>query len=135
MNRVLLVLLLAFTSLAIADRPKTGKLTGHVSLGPISPVERPGHKQRVPPEMYKHYQISVTQPGPHNGMMKSHMLRVVATLKLTSDGDFSTDLPPGEYRVEVRAEPSPMHLPPSQTVTISAGKTTRVTFSVDTGIR
>lgn len=136
MNRLLLALFLALASFAVAHNTKTGKLVGHVDIGPLTPVERPGHKQKVPPEMYKRYKVTVMQPGPHNGQMKSHMLRLVADLKLNSDGDFSTDLAPGEYRIEVHAvSPNSRPMPEAKTVNITAGKTTRVTFSIDTGIR
>ena len=134
MNLIASCLLFAASVAASATEPKLGRLVGHVDIGPISPVERPGVKVKVPPEMYKHYTVLVTQPGPHNGQMKSMMIRLVARLKLDSNGDFSTNLRPGEYNLKV--EPTnKITRSDAKTVMIKAGQTTRVTLSVDTGIR
>jgi hypothetical protein len=127
-------LILALFTLA-QGAGKTGKLVGHVDIGPLTPVERPGVKIKVPPEMYRQYTIVISQRGPHNGMMKSHMRRLVANLKLSDTGDFSTNLAPGDYLVAVRSE-KPMRVPtPEQEVTIVAGKTKKVKIEIDTGIR
>lgn len=136
MMKALLVLLASLAvGSAMAGPAKTGKLVGHVEIGPNSPVERPGHPVKTPPEVYKRYTVMVTQRGPHNGQMKSMLIRVVAQLKLSATGDFSTDLPPGEYQVGVSTPIQLMTKPPQQTVKIVAGKTTKVTIKVDTGIR
>jgi hypothetical protein len=114
---------------------KTGKLVGHVDIGPLTPVERPGVKKKVPPEMYKQYTVQVTQPGPHNSHMKSHLIKIVATLKLSANGDFSTNLAPGTYDVRISSTKPMFRTLAPQEVKIVAGKTTRADIEIDTGIR
>lgn len=136
MMKAFLVLLASLAvGLALAGPAKTGKLAGHVEVGPNSPVERPGHPAKTPPEVYMRYTVMVTQRGPHNGQMKSMLIRIVAQLKLSATGDFSASLPPGEYEVGVSTPIQLMAKPKQQTVKIVAGKTTRVTIKIDTGIR
>ncbi len=126
---------LAVAALALAQAPKTGKLTGHLDVGPLSPVERPGVKPKVPPEVYKRYTIMVTQHGPQNGHVKSHLIRVVKQLPVSAKGDFSVDLAPGVYQVGVSPTDHMLRTPPAKEVTIVAGKTVKVDLYVDTGIR
>jgi hypothetical protein len=132
----LTLLCMAIVGAIQTSSPKNGHLVGHVDIGPLTPVERPGVKPVVPPAMYRQYTVSITQPGPHNGPMRSHLLRMVTTLKLSDKGDFQVDLPPGLYRVDLKtAKPTVPQLPQSQEVTVRAGKSTKVEFRVDTGIR
>ncbi|HWA84390.1 MAG TPA: hypothetical protein VG820_13190 [Fimbriimonadaceae bacterium] len=135
MKALLILLALSAVGMAAAGPSKTGKLVGHVEVGPISPVERPGHPAKVPPSVYKKYTVMVTQRGPHNGQMHSMLIRVVAQLKLSPTGDFKADLPPGEYQVGVETPIQLITKPAQQTIKIRAGKTTKVTIKVDTGIR
>lgn len=134
-NVIALIFATLISALAFGSEPKTGKLVGHVDIGPLSPVERPGPKPTVPPEMYKRYTVQILQPGPHNERMRSHLLRLVTELKLTDKGDFSVDLIPGEYRVGIKSTQPMIHAPTDQFVTISAGKTTKIAIRIDTGIR
>lgn len=135
MNKIVVSLLCVFAACSFAQAVKKGKLVGHLEIGPLSPVERPGHKQVAPPAMYKKFTVLVTQRGPHNEKMSSHLIRVVANLKLSPKGDFSTDLDPGEYQVSVRTTERMMHVPDQRTINIAAGKTTRIELKFDTGIR
>jgi hypothetical protein len=143
MSRIMLVLLILATAIALAQvpasgpaaGPRPGRLAGHVEIGPVTPVERPGHKVKVPPEWYKHYTISITQRGPQSGQMRSHLLKMVKQVKLSGEGNFSVDLNPGPYVVRVTCDSPNKRLPPSQDVMVTAGKTTQVDFHVDSGIR
>ncbi|HVT12545.1 MAG TPA: hypothetical protein VHE55_09775 [Fimbriimonadaceae bacterium] len=135
MKALFTLLAASFIGLSIAAPAKTGKLVGHVEVGPISPVERPGHPAKIPPSVYKKYTVMVTQRGPHNGQMHSMLIRVIAQLKLSPTGDFKADLPPGEYQVGVETPVQLMTKPSQQTIKIVKGKTTKVTIKVDTGIR
>ncbi|MFI5385676.1 MAG: hypothetical protein ACHQ50_06085 [Fimbriimonadales bacterium] len=135
MKLLFLALATMVLSQAMAQGPKTGKLLGHVDIGPIKPLERPGEKQQVPPGMYRSYTVLIVQPGPHNEHVKSHLLRRVAELKLSKKGDFSMDLAPGDYRVSINSTSPMFHAPSPKDVTIISSKTTRVTIRIDTGIR
>jgi len=134
MKAILLTIIALLVTLTMAASPKKGKLAGHVDIGPISPVQHIGKKDKVPPEMYKRYMVVVTQGGPRNQKMKSHLIRVVANVKLSATGDYSVDLDPGEYQVGVNGA-SRLLLPSTQGVKIIAGKTTKLNLHVDTGIR
>jgi len=135
MKHFLIALASCALTFGLAQGAKTGKLAGHVDIGPVTPVERPGHPAKVPPEWYKRNTVVITQRGPHNGHMQSHLIRLVAELKLSGTGDFAINLNAGEYQVGVKST-QPMRQPPTQkTVMIVAGKTVTLTFHVDTGIR
>jgi hypothetical protein len=135
MNRLLLAIFSFAAAVALAAGPRTGKLIGHVEIGPLSPVQRPGHDPKPSPEMYARYHVLVTKAGPQGGEMKSQLRVVVAKLKLTDSGDFSTDLVAGTYQVSVVPKQMGMHPPVVKEVTVATGKTTKVVLKVDTGIR
>src|SRR5579862_4781014 len=97
-------LLLLLVVPAMSASPKKGTLVGHVDVGPLSPVEKVGEKKKVPPDVYKRYQVMVTQHGPQNGQMKSMLMRVVAHVKLSATGDYTVDLDPGVYQVSVTGD-------------------------------
>ena len=143
MSRIMLVVLILATAIALAQvppssqaaGPRPGRLSGHVDISPVTPVERPGHKAKVPPEWYKHYSISITQRGPQSGQMRSHLLKMVKQVKLSGTGDFSVELKPGAYVVSVTSDGGNKAMPPSQDVIVTSGKTAQVTFHIDSGIR
>lgn len=104
-----------------------GYLEGHVSTGPLQPVERVG----VPPPT----------PSPAACTARGFVVVDVQTgaeaarFDLQRDCTFRVALSPGTYRVELqrRGIDSSKDLP--QTVSIGAGQTTRLDLSIDTGIR
>jgi hypothetical protein len=132
MLSILLPLILMFT---VVHEPQEGHLVGHVDIGPLTPIERPGHKPVVPPEMYRRYTIEVTQRGPQTGQIKSHMVRMVATVKISDKGDYSIDLLPGDYQVGIKSAQPMMRQFQPQDVKIRSGKTTKLNLKIDTGIR
>jgi hypothetical protein len=135
MKPILLLVSAVIVSAFAQPVSKMGKLVGHVEIGPISPVQRQGQKEVVPPEVYKRYLVLVTQPLIKTERMRSMAIRIVAKLKLSDKGEFSTDLAPGSYQVEVTSPGRVMPVPVRKEVMISARKTTKVTLKVDTGIR
>jgi hypothetical protein len=110
-----------------AAGPPVGYLSGQVTIGPLQPVQRIG----VPP------------PTPSPEACTARGLVVyqadtgaeVARFALGPDCAYSVALPPGNHRVELdrRGIDRSMDLP--RVVTISAGQTTRLDVSIDTGIR
>jgi hypothetical protein len=106
-----------------APASPAGLLKGHVEIGPIKPVERPGKKEKVPPALYRPYTILVS----HGAFKKE--------LKLSDTGEFATKLAPGSYTVSVKAKVRLMNPPEARKVVIAAGKATVINFSIDTGIR
>src|SRR5438477_6707920 len=104
-----------------------GLLKGHMSIGPLRPVERVGEVSKVPPEMYRAHKIVISKPDGHE----------VKKVVIDDNGNYSVELPPGSYVVDftphdigIRAK-----MQKGQTVTIEADKTAVVNFDLDTGIR
>jgi hypothetical protein len=110
-----------------AAPPPVGYLEGQVTIGPLQPVQRVG----VPP------------PTPSPAACTARGLVVyqadigveAARFALGPDCTYSVALAPGDYRVELdrRGIDRSMDLP--RVVTITAGQTTRLDVSIDTGIR
>jgi len=105
----------------------TGTLTGQVSIGPLTPVER----------------ADEPAPTPSAAVCTARSLRVApaggagpsSTVPLAPDCTYSVVLAPGSYVVDLGGagiDSSP-DLP--QTVEIAAGQTERLDIRIDTGIR
>lgn len=122
----LLVGLLFAVSGAQRAQPRPGSLSGHIELGPIRPVQRPGEKERVPPEMYKAYSVTIATSATAKPFLE---------LKLSGQGNFAAELSPGVYVVTVKCKTKMMNPPEPKKVIVTAGKKTSVTIVVDTGIR
>ena len=108
---------------------EAGYLDGVISIGPICPVER------VPPdpaclptaETYKAYPVSIFTA---DGKKK------ITQLSPSLDGSFSSELPPGNYRVvleKAQYNIGGSNLPSE--ISITSLNTTRLSISIDTGIR
>lgn len=110
------------------DAVSMGTLSGTMTIGPICPVERVDDPCKPTPEMYAAHTIAV---------YTADKKTLVKTLTPNSTGVFSATLPVGSYYVAMTtAQPkigSTSGVP--TTVAIKNGVTTRLTISIDTGIR
>jgi hypothetical protein len=101
-----------------------GTLSGHVTLGPLSPVEQQGSAPaRLPAPGVK---LLVCGPARQE----------IATVTTDAEGQFRLDLPPGNYQVEMgprKGREFTKDLP--ATVTITPGQETRLDIRLDTGMR
>lgn len=129
----MLILLSAFAMATFGAAP-TGTVVGQVEIGPVSPVERPGDLAKKAP-WYAAMRIKVYIPGPQGGAFKSQMLRIAKTLEVDAQGRFRADLAPGHYELGVWSDKPMLHLPPRRPIDVVSGRTVRVRFEVDTGIR
>jgi len=104
-----------------------GYLEGRASIGPLQPVERVGVPAPTPPP------AACTARG--LVVLEARTGAEASRFDLASDCTYRVALSPGTYRVELqrRGIDSSKDLP--QTVTISAGQTTQLDISIDTGIR
>ena len=104
-----------------------GYLEGRASIGPLQPVERVGAPAPTPPP------AACTTRGLI--VFDAQTCAEAIRFDLASDCTYRVALSPGTYRVELqrRGIDSSKDLP--QTVTISAGQTTQLDISIDTGIR
>jgi hypothetical protein len=104
-----------------------GVLEGHVTVGPLNPVEVEGEPPKPPPpEVYAERKIVVSDESGQ---------REVARVDIDGQGNYRVELPPGVYRVDIN------HLGidfskglPAQ-VDIRSGQTARLDVDIDTGIR
>jgi hypothetical protein len=102
---------------------QNGILSGHVSIGPICPVEQIDNPCLPTPEMYRMRKVVVTDLNNSQ----------IAEESLDGAGNYSVELAAGDYLATVA--PAGLVKLPAQNVNIAAGKTTTLNFSIDTGIR
>lgn len=105
-----------------------GTLEGHVTIGPLRPVQRlDAPPPSVPPEAYAARPIQV---------FREDGTTLVASVTISPDGTYRASLAPGTYVVDIfrrgrfeRAAGLP------KTVTIERGRTLRLDIDIDTGMR
>ncbi|OGY42505.1 MAG: hypothetical protein A2Y82_04015 [Candidatus Buchananbacteria bacterium RBG_13_36_9] len=103
-----------------------GIISGKVTIGPICPVEKVGEPCSVPASAYTSHQVIIYDSTGKIEVQKTYF---------NHNGTFAFSVPAGTYIVDIfktGIERSP-DLP--ITVTVKAGETVRVDFSLDTGIR
>lgn len=100
-----------------------GFLRGHVSIGPICPVEREDHPCRAD---YANTKVVV-----YNSASGAFVSRT----SVAADGSYIVELAPGTYRVDLETNYGFMHKNLPQIVTVEANEATKLNISLDTGIR
>lgn len=120
------VLALLFACAPPAPQP-TGTLQGHVTIGPLVPVQRVDEPDPTPaPEVYAAYPIIIYSA---DGSAE------IAILVIDSQGNYQIELPVGDYLIDrERLGPSSAAGLPAS-ITITAGETTVLDIDIDTGIR
>ena len=103
-----------------------GILQGLVTIGPITPVERPGEKPPIPPEVYEARKIMVYDKSGRN---------MIQLIDIDSAGRYVAHLKPGTYTVDINhiGMDSSDDIP--KQVEIQSGITIRLDIDIDTGIR
>ena len=109
-----------------SDPPQPGFVEGHISIGPLSPVERVGTPTPASlADAYATLKVTVFKP---DGKTQ------VAQLTPDSQGNYRQSLAPGTYVLDMpHGAMTKMNLP--QTVTIVSDQTVHVDIDIDTGIR
>ncbi len=105
---------------------QTGKLEGRVTIGPIWPVELPGDKPTIPPEVYEARKVMVYD---------EHGDKLVKKVELGADGYYSVELKPGVYIVDINHVGVDSSGDVPKEVEIKPGETVELNIDVDTGIR
>jgi hypothetical protein len=130
----LTILLLAVSLLAVSCQPggaETVLLQGAVTIGPISPVERPGESPVVPPEVFSsRYLIIYDESG-------KKLVREVYFTQIGqgATGYYTAQIAPGTYVVDInhlgmdRADNLPVK------ISVIADETVTIDVNIDTGIR
>lgn len=103
-----------------------GILQGSVTIGPVTPVERPGETPPVPPEVYAARKIMVYD---ENGD------RLIAQVDIDDEGNYRVELEPGSYTVDINSIGIDRSSDVPRIVEIASAKTTILDIDIDTGIR
>jgi len=111
--------------------PETVLLQGAVTIGPISPVERPGENSPVPPEVFSsRYIIIYDESG-------KRLVREVYFTQIGNGatGYYTAQIAPGTYVVDINhlGIDTTANLPVK--LTVSADETVTIDIDIDTGIR
>ena len=130
MRKTLTLLALAIVGLLLAgcsgSNTGTGTLEGRVTIGPISPVERPGEKPPIPPEVYEARKVMVYDSSGN---------RLIREVDLGQDGYYSTTLKPGTYVVDINHTGIDSSPDVPREIEINPGETVELDIDIDTGIR
>ena len=125
------LIILAACSPELRPTPAWGVLSGHVSIGPLSPVERLDVPTVTPaPELYAPWRVVIYDPD---------MSKEIARVEIGTQGNYAVELPPGKYQVDlihlgiVGSIARGVNLPAQ--VEIRSGETTSLDIEIDTGIR
>jgi heat shock protein HslJ len=103
-----------------------GILQGNVNIGPITPVERPGEKPTIPPEVYEARKIVVYDKNRD---------KLIAQVDIDSKGYYEVELKPGIYNVDINRIGMDRSSDVPKEIEIIAGKTIVLDIDIDTGIR
>jgi heat shock protein HslJ len=103
-----------------------GTLRGNVTIGPITPVERPGEQPTVPPEAYEARKIMVYDKNRD---------KLIAQVDIDSNGYYEVGLKAGIYTVDINHIGMDHSSDVPKEIEIVAGKTIELNIDIDTGIR
>ncbi len=103
-----------------------GTLEGQVNIGPICPVERVDNPCKPTPEMYAARKILVFSKD------RSQLIQEVS---LDSAGFYQTNLPPGDYLIDIKRAGLDFSSQVPKLITIESQQTVTLNISLDTGIR
>jgi hypothetical protein len=127
-SKVILVLMIAGAVASISGclgPPNEGYLEGHVTIGPICPVEKVNVTCPVPPASYEARKIVVS----------TEEAQVVILVDIDSNGFYRVALAPDTYIVDINHVGVDHSQDVPIAVTIIEGRTTVLNISIDTGIR
>jgi hypothetical protein len=111
----------------VVPAQETGRLTGHVSIGPLRPVERVGEPTLTPPpEVFTSRSINI---------FAADGATLVTSVKINPNGTYAVTLPPGNYVVNIARSGIDRARNLPKAVTIASGATVELDIDIDTGIR
>ena len=105
---------------------ETGILQGKVTIGPISPVERPGETPTIPCEVYEARKIMVYDEKGN---------KLIQQIDIDCDGRYITELKPSIYTIDINRIGIDRSPDVPQKVEIKSSITVRLDIDIDTGIR
>ena len=114
------------TKLLTYSEKTQGTLQGHVTIGPITPVEISGEKPTVPPEVYEARKIMIYDESGE---------KLVAQVDIDTTGNYEINLKPGAYNVDINRIGIDRSADVPRVIEVVAGKTIVLDIDIDTGIR
>jgi hypothetical protein len=129
-----LIILVGGMSLAASccpGGPETVLLQGAVTIGPISPVERPGENPPVSPEVFSSRKLIIYDESGKKLVREVYFTQIGQG----NTGYYTAQIAPGTYTINIgqngmdRADNLP------QKITVSADETVTIDINIDTGIR
>jgi hypothetical protein len=111
--------------------PETVLLQGAVTIGPISPVEKPGECPSVSPEVFAARKLLIYDESGR------HLVREVYFTQIGNGatGYYTAQIAPGTYTIDINhiGMDTVDNLP--QKITVAADETITIDLNIDTGIR
>ncbi len=131
-------LVLLATACGVATGPGTGltgTIAGSVMAGPTCPVERVDNP--CPDKPVTNRQVNILAASSATANATPQTGNVVASTTTDANGNFSVNVPPGQYVVQVGAGPGMLgqRQETPGDVTVTANQTTTIKIVLDTGIR
>jgi hypothetical protein len=133
--RIPLVLLLFIGSLWLTSccpgGPETVLLQGAVTIGPITPVEKPGECPPVSAEVFSSRKLMIYDESGKKLVREVYFTQIGQT----ASGYYTAQIAPGTYTIDINrlGIDSADNLP--QKITVSADETITIDINIDTGIR
>jgi hypothetical protein len=132
--KLLLPALLLAASLLPACQPggpETVLLQGAVTIGPLSPVERPGESQPVPPEVFSSRHLVVMDETGERLVREVYFTQIGSG----ATGYYTAQLAPGTYVIDINHTGIDMAAGLPLKITAAADETITIDIDIDTGIR
>ena len=101
-----------------------GYVSGHVSIGPICPVQREGEPCLIPPETYTSREVII---------YKANSKTILKKVRLDSEGNYEIALKSGNYWVQINH--AGIGEGEKKEAVIKSSQTEIIDFDIDTGIR
>ncbi len=108
-----------------------GTLEGTVTIGPIWPVERPGEKQPVPPQIFEARKVVIYNQSKTKAVKEVDLIQIGQSAK----AKYSVQLKPGKYVVDINRGGIDNSSDVPKKIDIQSGQIVIVDIDIDTGIR
>lgn len=130
---IICVLVVALLSVSCfqPNGPETVLLQGAVTIGPISPVERPGEIAVVPPEVFAARHLIISDESGEKLVREVYFTQIGTG----ATGYYTAQIAPGTYMIDINhagidhADNLPV------VITVIADETVTIDVHIDTGIR
>jgi hypothetical protein len=128
---MLLILAGVLTVSCQSGTQETATLKGMLTIGPLTPVERPGVTPTAPPEVFASRKVMVYDDS------GKKLVREVAITQVgqTATGSYAVELAPGTYTIDINHLGIDRAAGLPKEITLAAGQTVTLDIDIDTGIR